>query len=109
MATKTRPHTIILTEIDNRNDAREVEIGVPVSTIKKLVTENVTLWEKETARQAKVTLIERTDKSVFMVKESVRQITDLLNGPIAKLTHGSNADCPDVKSGATTRCQGHQS
>jgi hypothetical protein len=86
---KQRPHTIILTEIDNRNDAREVEVGVPVATIKKLVTENVTLWEKDTPRQAQVTLVERADKSVFMVKESVRQITDLLNGEQPTVeTHG---------------------
>lgn len=77
---KQRPHTIILTEIDNRNDAREVEIGVPVSTIKKLITERVTLWTNEKPREATVTLIERTDKSVMMVKESVRSITSLLNG-----------------------------
>lgn len=82
MTTKTRPHTIILTEIDNRNDAREVEIGVVVSTIKKLVTENVTLWEKSTPSQARITLIERTDKTVMMVKESVRSITKMLNGDV---------------------------
>lgn len=113
---KQRPHTIILTEMVQRNTTfGEVEIALPVATIRKLITDTRVFWERtdkgDFPHQEKVTIIQRTGKedSTLIVKESVRQITDLLNGPATKLTHGSNADCPDVKSGATTRCQGHQS
>jgi hypothetical protein len=83
---KQRPHTIILTEIVQRSKGTEErEIGVPVASIRKLVTERSTLWEKgqndqPTPREATSTLIECTNKDVIMVKESVRQITNLMNG-----------------------------
>lgn len=106
---KQRPHTIILTEIDNSGrDSRESEIAVPAGTIRKLVTERVTLWKDAQPRETKVTIIEHLDRDTTMVKESVREITDLLNGPVIKLTHGNNAECPQVVSGEWVRCQGHQ-
>lgn len=83
---KQRPHTIILTELVQRSlGTTETEIAVPVSTIRKLVTETVTLWggpEGKTPRQATVTLVQRTTKDVFMVKQSVRSITKMLNGDV---------------------------
>jgi hypothetical protein len=84
---RTRPHTIILTELVQRSKGTaEVEIAVPVASIRKLATERVTLWDRtpegaEHPHEESVTRIERNkDREVFMVKESVRQITNLLNG-----------------------------
>lgn len=83
MATKDRPTIIELTEISNNGtDAREFGISVTVAQIRKLITENVTLWVKGSPRQAKVTIIEHLDRDTTMVKESVRHITKLMNGDV---------------------------
>lgn len=58
----------------------------------------------------KVTL--RTPEVYLNVVESVEEIATMMNGEdlgnVSILSHGANADCPQVQSGEWTHCKGHR-
>jgi hypothetical protein len=84
---KNGPTAILLTEVLNRpgEPAMERKVGIPVSRIRKFVTQNATIWvgdEGRTPEMRAVVAIFTTDKNepVIYVKESVDTILKMVNG-----------------------------